>query len=161
MIKQLTSLKRVFLVSWPEPPVIPSVTLPEPVKIGPPVLDIPKAELPSYKPIFVPPSDLRPPAGVEPKQQKRETQPAKQNNKPQIPKLPKEAQLVQVPFTDVEIPMPTTTIMTAAATTAFISVAATLVGQSLFKYLVMVMKPILKQAWTRLTKNKTKNQKAP
>ena len=63
--------------------------------------------------------------------------------------------------TDVEIPMPTTTIMTAAATTAFISVAATLVGQSLFKYLVMVMKPILKQAWTRLTKNKTKSQKAP
>ena len=109
----------------------------------------------------MPPRDLRPPAGVEPKQQKRETQLSKQNNKPHIPKLPKEAQLVQVPFTDVEIPMPTTTIMTAAATTAFISVAATLVGQSLFKYLVMVMKPILKQAWTRLTKNKTKSQKAP
>ena len=138
-------------MSWPEPPVIPSITLPEPVEIGPPVLDIPKADLPSYKPLYVPPSDLRPPPGVPPIKDKKE-QTTKRPNKPQTPQLPPVAQLVQVPFTDVEIPMPTTTIMTTAATTAFISVGATLVGQSIFKYLVMVMKPIIKQAWTRCSK---------
>ncbi len=140
-------------MSWPESPVIPSITLPEPVEMGPPVLDIPKADLPSYKPLYVPPRGLRPPPGVPPiKQKKEET--TKKQNKPQTPELPPEAQLVQVPFTDVEIPMPTTTIMTTAATTAFISVAATLVGQSIFKYLVMVMKPIIKQAWTRCSKGR-------
>ena len=134
-------------MSWPELPVIPSIKLPEPVKIGPPVLDIPKAKLPSYKAIYVPPSDLRPPPGVPPIEEKKE-----KTTKPQKPQLPPEAQLVQVPFTDVEIPMPTTTIMTTAATTAFISVGATLVGQSIFKYLVMIMKPIIKQAWNRIAK---------
>jgi hypothetical protein len=103
---------------------------------------------------------------VTPIQEKKEqttekkSKPKKQT-KPQTPELPPEAQLVQVPFTDVEIPMPTTTIMTTAATTAFISVGATLVGQSLFKYLVMIMKPIFKQAWTRLTKNKAKSPEVP
>ncbi len=138
-------------MSWPELPVIPSIKLPEPVKIGPPVLDIPKAKLPSYKAIYVPPSDLRPPPGVPPVEDKQEKTTTKQT-KPQTPQLPPEAQLVQVPFTDVEIPMPTTTIMTTAATTAFISVGATLVGQSVFKYLVMIMKPIIKQAWNRIAK---------
>ena len=140
-------------MSWPEPPVIPSIKLPEPVEIGPPVLDIPKADLPSYKPLYVPPSDLRSPPGVKPIKEKKE-QTTKKQKKPQTPELPPEAQLVQIPFTDVELPMPTTTIMTTAATTAFISVGATLVGQSIFKYLVMIMKPIIKQAWTRCSKGR-------
>ena len=50
--------------------------------------------------------------------------------------------------------MPTTTIMTTAATTAFISVAATLTATSLFKYIVMVLKPIMKTTWNKLTKKK-------
>ena len=70
------------------------------------------------------------------------------------PPVPKETQLIEVPFTDVEVPMPTTEIMTAAATTAFISVAATLSATSLFKWLVTVMKPVFKQTWNKLTKQK-------
>ena len=68
--------------------------------------------------------------------------------------VPPEAQIVEIPFTDIEVPMPTTTIMTTAATTAFISVGATLTATSLFKYLVMVMKPIIKTTWNKLTKKK-------
>ncbi len=68
--------------------------------------------------------------------------------------LPKEAQIVEIPFTDIEVPMPTTTIMTTAATTAFISVAATLTATSLFKYIVMLLKPVFKQTWSKLTKKK-------
>ena len=66
--------------------------------------------------------------------------------------------MIDVPFTDQEVPMPSTEIMTAAATTSVISVAATLTATSIFKYLVMLMKPLLKQAWSKLTK---KNQKSP
>jgi hypothetical protein len=73
-------------------------------------------------------------------------------------KLPqaKEVQIIDVPFTDVEVPMPSTEIMTAAATTAVISVAATLTATSIFKHLVSLMKPLLKQAWSKLTKKKNK-----
>jgi hypothetical protein len=122
----------------------------------PPILEVPKAELPSYKPLVVPPNTLRPPPGIEginteeePPQDK-EAKPAK----PTKPALPKEAQIVEIPFTDIEVPMPTTTIMTTAATTAFISVAATLTATSLFKYIVMILKPVFKQAWNKITKGK-------
>ena len=114
-----------------------------------PVLEVPRADLPSYKPLVVPPSDLRPPPGI--KGENEDKAPAK-TKKPQ----PKEVQMIDVPFVDQEIPMPSTEIMTAAATTAVISVAATLTATSIFKYLVMVMKPLLKQAWSKLTKKKRK-----
>jgi hypothetical protein len=109
-----------------------------------PVLGLPKADLPSYKPIVVPPSDLRPPPGIKGEGSGKEPSKSKLN-------IPKEAQIVDIPFTDIQVPMPTTTIMTAA-TTAFISVAATLTATSLFKYIVMILKPVFKQTWNRITK---------
>ena len=122
----------------------------------PPVLEVPRAELPRYKPLVVPPNTLRPPPGIdgintedEPPE-KQEVKPVK----PTTPALPEEAQIVEIPFTDIEVPMPTTTIMTTAATTAFISVAATLTATSLFKYIVMILKPVFKQTWTKITKKK-------
>ena len=112
-----------------------------------PVLEVPRANLPSYKPLVVPPSDLRPPPGI--KGENKDKAPAN-TKRPQ----PKEVQMVDVPFLDQEIPMPSTEIMTAAATTAFISVAATLTATSLFKQIVMVLKPVFKQAWNKITKKK-------
>ena len=50
--------------------------------------------------------------------------------------------------------MPSTTIMTTAATTAVIGVTATLTATSLFKYIVMVLKPVFKQAWNKITKKR-------
>ena len=130
-----------------EPPVIPSLRLPEPLVLPRPVLDVPRADLPSYKPLVVPPSDLRPPPGVKGE--------GSEKPKPTKPNIPKEVQIVDIPFTEITVPMPTTTIMTTAATTSVISVAATLTATSVFKYLVMLLKPVFKQAWTKLTKKKS------
>ena len=120
----------------------------------PPILEVPKAELPSYKPIVVPPNTLRPPPGIQ--GINTEDEPPKEESKPQAttPPVPPEAQIVEIPFTDLEVPMPSTIIMTTAITTAFISVAATLIATSLFKYIVMVSKPVFKQAWSKITKKK-------
>ena len=114
-----------------------------------PVLEVPRAKIPSYKPLVVPPSDLRPPPGI--KGENADKAPDKTK-----PPQAKEVQIIDVPFTDVEVPMPSTEIMTAAATTAVISVAATLTATSIFKHLVSLMKPLLKQAWSKLTKKKNK-----
>ena len=133
---------------WTEPPVLPSLTLPAAPELPQAVLEVPRAQLPSYKPLVVPPSDLRPPPGV--KGENEDKAPDKTKT------LPSEAQIVEIPFTDIEVPMPTTTIMTTAATTAFISVGATLTATSLFKYIVMIMKPVLKQTWSKLTRKKKK-----
>ena len=152
-------------MEWVDPPKLPSLLLPEAFQLPIPILEVPQADIPSYEPLVVPPNVLRPPPGIEginidPPPQDTDSQ-QQQTNNPTLakPAIPPEAQFVEIPFTDIEVPMPTTTIMTTAATTAFISVAATLAATSLFKYLVMIMKPIMKQAWNKITKKK--NQPDP
>ena len=135
---------------WSDPPLLPSLTLPAAPELPQAVLEVPRAQLPSYKPLVVPPNTLRPPVGIE----GINTDEAPTKDTKSKPSLPPEAQIVEIPFTDIEVPMPTTTIMTTAATTAFISVAATLTATSLFKYLVMVFKPVFKQTWSKITKKK-------
>ena len=137
---------------WSDPPLLPSLTLPAAPELPQAVLEVPRAQLPSYKPLVVPPSDLRPPPGVKGENQDKAPDKTKS--------LPPEAQIVEIPFTDIEVPMPTTTIMTTAATTAFISVGATLTATSLFKYIVMVLKPVFKQTWSKLTKKKDQSLKS-
>jgi len=150
-------------MEWADPPVMPSLRLPEAPQLPGPILEVPRADLPSYRPLVVPPSVLKPPPGIEginttdeaPSEETKEVKPTPPQVKtPPIPELPPEAQIVEIPFTDIEVPMPSATIMTTAATTAFISVAATLTATSLFKYLVMLFKPIFKQTWNKITKKK-------
>ena len=135
-----------------EPPLFPSITLPEPLQLPPPILEVPRADIPSYKPLVVPPSDLRPPPGVSPIR----TTESQVNSKPKPPNTPPikppEVQTFEVPGTDIEVPVPSGEILVTAATTAFVSVAATLLATSLFKHLVSLFKPIIKQAWNKMKK---------
>ena len=150
-------------MEWEAIPDFPYLELPQAPGLPGPILDVPQADLPFYKPIVVPPNTLRPPPGIQGinsdtyDEAPKDTEPTAA---PIQPYVPPEAQIIGIPFTDIEVPMPTTTIMTTAATTAFISVAATLIGQSLFKYLVSLFKPIIKQLWSKLKKKKLEpNQK--
>ena len=142
-------------MEWVTPPELPSLFLPNAPNLPIPILEVPTADVPSYRPLVVPPNTLRPPEGIEGinlDPAPESTADKASNPTTKKSNIPIEAQIIQVPFTDIEVPMPTTTIMTTAATTAFISVAATLAATSLFKYLVMLMKPIFKQAWNKMTK---------
>ena len=139
-------------MEWVEPPKLPSLFLPNAPDLPIPILEVPQADIPSYRPLVVPPNTLRPPPGIEGTNSDSESEGESSSSTTSKPNIPPEAQIIQVPFTDIEVPMPTTTIMTTAATTAFISVGATLAATSLFKYLVMIMKPIFKQAWNKMTK---------
>jgi hypothetical protein len=144
-------------MEWEAIPVFPYLELPEAPGLPGPILDVPQADLPFYKPIVVPPNTLRPPPGIQGINSDTYDEAPKDEEPsatPTTPYVPPEAQIIEVPFTDIEVPMPTTTIMTTAATTAFISVAATLIGQSLFKYLVTLFKPIIKTAWSKIKKKK-------
>ena len=147
-------------MDWVSPPSLPSLSLPDAPGLPGPTLGLPRAEMPSYKPMVVPPSVLRAPPGIKgnedadkapQKETKTQVPPA---TAPTLPPIPQEAQIVEIPFTEVEVPLPSTIIMTTAVTTAFISVASTLVATSLFKYIVMIMKPVFKQTWNKLTKTK-------
>lgn len=41
-------------MEWEGPPVLPSLDLPGALKLPAPIFDVPKGELPSYKPMVVP-----------------------------------------------------------------------------------------------------------
>ncbi len=87
--------------------VLPDATpLPEPIQIKTPSLPLPTADVPSYQPLVVPPSDLRRPEGT------KEVQ-TKENPPPKIhfPPLP-------------SIPLPSQEILVAASVTAVTAVAA-------------------------------------
>ena len=114
----------------PLAPDIPRVTL-----------DIPTAEIPTYKPIVVPPSDLRPPDGV------------KAESKDEQPTGIRE---VKLPVINRKVPLPENEILITASTTAVVSVAATLTATAAFKWVVTAMKPILKTAWKKLSQKRKK-----
>ena len=127
-----------------DPPILPSLKLPPQIlpsvpDLPRPNLDLPRADLPSFKPMLVPSGALRGPTGTEEDEEDNEPTAA-------------EVQRVNVPFTDITIPIPQEEIMVTAATTAFISVAATLTATSLFKHCVKVFKPIIMQLAKRIQK---------
>ena len=80
--------------------------MPEPIQIKTPSLPLPTADVPSYQPLVVPPSDLRRPEGT------KEVQ-TKENPPPKIhfPPLP-------------SIPLPSQEVLVAASVTAVTAVAA-------------------------------------
>jgi len=134
-----------------EPPLLPTISLPEPVQLPIPILEVPSADIPSYKPLVVPPADLRAPPGVKGKPLE-----GKQPNKPKTnppPKAP-EIDYINVPIIDKEVPVPSQEILVTAVSTATVSVAATLTATAVFKHIVSIAKPIIKTAWTKITKKK-------
>ena len=127
--------------------IVPSYLLPNPIVIGPtklpkPNLDIPEADLPAFRPMFVGPGQLEPPEGITSEEEDADA------NKPQPKK-------VDIPFTNYRMPIPEEEIMITAATTAAISVAATLTATSLFKQCVKIFKPIIMQIAKRIQKKFT------
>ena len=146
------------------PPVLPVLRLPEAPQLPRPVLEVPRALLPSYKPLVVPPNDLRPPPGVKgttPSEEKKAEKPKpKPPPPPKPPPIPSQVRYVDVPGTDLTVPLPSNEILATATTTATVSVAATLTATAVFKKTVSVLKPIIKKLLTKKKKN-AQNEELP
>ena len=134
-----------------DPPILPSISLPSQILPEPPnmpraVLEIPRAEAPSYVPMLAPPSELRPPVGVA-KEGEEEVKKEKKEPPP-----PPEIQTITIPWIDHELPVPKEEIVVAAGMTAVVSVVATLTATSLFNQVVKILKPVLMQVIKRIQK---------
>jgi len=147
-----------------EPPILPVLRLPEPPLLPRPVLEVPRALIPSYKPLVVPPSDLRPPPGVQgtTESEKKEEKPAPKPVLPPVPQPPppSEVRYVDIPGTDLTVPLPSNEILATATTTATVSVAATLTATAVFKRTVSVLKPLIKKLLTK-KKNNAQDEELP
>ena len=110
------------------------------------ILEIPRAEAPSYVPMLAPPSELRPPVGVA---EEGEEEVKKEKNEPPPPP---EIQTITIPWIDHELPVPKEEIVVAAGMTAVVSVVATLTATSLFNQVVKILKPVFMQVIKRIQK---------
>ena len=139
-----------------EPPLLPRYSLPPALEIPRVTLDQPKALIPSYRPLVVPPSDLRPPPGVSSEGGEQKSKEEKQKQQTPELSLPKEVTSFTIPFTDYELPVPKQEILVAAGTTASVSVVATLTATAVFKRCVQVLKPVITQLVKRIQKKRGK-----
>ena len=120
---------------------LPTFDIPDVPNLKEMTLAVPTANIPYYKPMVVPPSDLEPPPGVE------------ADSKDEAPTGIRE---VKIPIVNRNVPLPENEILITASTTAVVSVAATLTATAAFKWVVTAMKPILKTAWKKLSQKKKK-----
>ena len=118
---------------------IPKAELPKALDIPQIYFRPPTAEVPSYKPMLVPPADLEPPEEVEAEETTEE---------PVQPTL-------KIPVIDIKMPIPETAVVVTAVTTAVIAVTTTTVTQSLFE---PIKKKVQKQLQAKVNKWK-ENQK--
>ena len=118
---------------------IPSIIIPNVETIETISIPLPTADIPSYVPLVVPPSDLREPEGTQPEATEE---------------APTGIRQIDIPIIDVKMPLPENEILITASTTAVVSVAATLTATAAFKWVVTAMKPILKTAWKKIRSSK-------
>tara|TARA_R100001510_G_scaffold3598_1_gene2863 strand:- start:416 stop:802 length:387 start_codon:yes stop_codon:yes gene_type:complete len=102
-------------------------------------IPLPTGKVPFYKPLVVPPSDLREPEGTKPEATQETDTGLRQ---------------VNIPILDYKVPIPENEILITAGTTAVVSVAATLTATAAFKWAVTAMKPLLKQAIGKISGRK-------
>ena len=97
--------------------LVPSIQLPNAVIIKTVEIPLPTADVPSYVPLVVPPSDLREPEGTQPETTETTEQPAPSIN---------------IPMINIDVPLPTTEVIVAASYAAVSAVAVTTFAQPFF-----------------------------
>ena len=128
---------------------IPTLLLPDAVDFPNFEFELPIGEMPRYTPLVVPPSDIRAPKGVVPK--------TTSNAQSSSGQSPSGINQVNIPVVNVKMPVPESEILITAGTTAVISVAATLTATAAFKWVVKILKPILKILWKKISGSKKTN----
>ena len=114
---------------------LPTPNLPKALYIPQMYLRQPTADVPAYKPLFIPPADLERPEETE----------AEESEKTELPEPP----TLKIPVIDIKMPIPETAVVVTAVTTAVIAVTTTTVTQSLFE---PIKKKVQKQLQAKVNK---------
>ena len=122
---------------------IPTIVLPDIKKIETVEIPIPTADVPYYKPMVVPPSDLR----------DQEEEPVET-----VEEKPPEPPTLKIPFIKQPVPRPSTEVVVVAATTAITAVAATTVTQPLIEWIRKKIQKFLNDKINKWRQNRQKRK---
>ena len=121
---------------------IPTIVLPDIKKIETVEIPIPTADVPYYKPMVVPPSDLR----------DQEDEPVKTvEETPEPPTL-------KIPFIKQPIPQPSPEVMVTAVATAVTAVAATTLTQPLIEWIRKKVQKFIQDKINKWRQNRQKRK---
>ena len=123
-----------------EPVQLPFIQLPDVPDLPRPTFSIPTADIPSYKPLVVPPSDLRSPSGVKKTTTERKEPPS-----------------LKIPVLDIPIPMPTAEVVMTATYAAVSAVAVTTLAQPLFDQIKKKLQKFLQGKIDKWKKNRAES----
>ncbi len=121
---------------------LPRPNLPKALNIPQMYLRQPTADVPAYKPMFIPPADLERPEETEATEEEKTEQP--------------EQPTLKIPVIDIQMPVPETAVVVTAVTTAVIAVTTTTITQSLFE---PIKKKVQKQLQAKVNKWKENRKK--
>jgi len=120
------------------------IIIPKIEKIDTVEIPLPTADVPYYKPMVVPPSDLR----------DQEAEPVKTvEETPEPPTL-------KIPFIKQPVPRPSTEVVVVAATTAITAVAATTVTQPLIEWIRKKVQKFLQDNINKWRQNRQKRKES-
>ena len=123
---------------------IPTIVLPDIVDIETVEIPLPTADIPYYKPMVVPPSDLR----------DQEDEPVKTvEETPEPPTL-------KIPFIKQPVPQPSTEVVVTAITTAVTAVAATTLTQPLIEWIRKKVQKFLNDKINKWRQNRQKKKES-
>ncbi len=117
---------------------VPTIVLPDITNIETVEIPIPTADVPYYKPMVVPPSDLR----------DQEDEPVET-----VEEKPPEPPTLKIPFIKQPVPRPSTEVVVVAATTAITAVAATTLTQPIIEWIRKKIQKFLQDKITKWRKN--------
>ena len=122
---------------------LPTIVLPDIKKIETVEIPIPTADVPYFKPMVVPPSDLR----------DQEDEPVKT-----VEEKPPEPPTLKIPFIKQPVPRPSTEVVVVAATTAITAVAATTLTQPLVEWVRKKVQKLLQNKINKWRQNRQKKK---
>ena len=122
---------------------IPQIVLPDPIPLKTISIPLPTADVPSYIPMVVPPSDLRDPEGAKPVETK-EVPPAPRLNLPPLP----------------PIPIPSSEVLVTAAAAAVTAVAATTLTQPIIEQIKKRLQKFLQGKINKWKQNRQKRKES-
>ena len=125
---------------------LPSPNLPKPLYL--PSIDFspPTANVPSYKPIIVPPSDLERPAETKAEESKEE-----RTEQPAPPKL-------KLPIIDIQLPVPTVEVVAVASYAAVSAVVVTTFAETVSKSIKKKVQKFLQGKVNKWKENQKKKR---
>ena len=127
---------------------LPVPNLPKPLDLPRIDLNQPKALVPSYKPMVIPPADLERPEETEASEEEKE----QKTEKPEPPKL-------KIPVIDIQMPLPTVEVVAVASYAAVSAVVVTTFAEPVSKAIKKKVQKFLQGKVDKWKENRKKKRK--